>query len=74
MKRISNKENWLSGEIIACVEPPPIPLIKAEQAGVKKESDYNKVKPRRNPASSTSKTYEVKLALFENREPEEFLF
>ena len=43
-----------------------------EQVGVKKESDYFKLKILGDPASATSKTYELKLALFGKDEPEEF--
>ena len=49
-----------------CVELKPVTLINAKQSGVKKYGDYLKVKLRKKPVSSTSKTYEVKLALFEN--------
>ena len=55
------------------VEPPPFPFIKTEQVGVKKEMDCIEINFFRNHASETSKTYEVKLAFFENSKPEEFL-
>ena len=60
-------------DITSCVKYPPITLINMEQVGVKKESDYIKVKIFRNPASATSEIYKAKLALFENRELEEFV-
>ena len=59
MKNMSAKENLVFGNITAFVEPPPIPLIKNEQVGVKKERNYLKVKVFRSPESTTSKTYEV---------------
>ena len=70
IKNVSTKENWLLGDIDACVETPPITIIKAVKLGLKKESNYSKVKLWRNPLYSTSKTYKEKLALFENVEPE----
>ena len=74
-KNVSTKRNWLSGDINGHVENLPINLIKEEKSGSKKEGEYVKAKLWRNTASSTSKTYEVKLALFENEKPEElFLF
>ena len=59
MKNMSAKENLVFGNITAFVEPPPIPLIKKEQVGVKKERNYLKVKVFRSPESTTSETYEV---------------
>ena len=69
---MSARKNWLSWEVTAGVEPPPITLINVEQEEVKKESDYFKLKILGDPASATSKTYELKLALFGKDEPEEF--
>ena len=69
-KNVISKKKRLLGEIAVYVEPPQISLIKTEQVWSKKESDYAKVKLRRNPASETYETYEVKLVLFENVEPE----
>ena len=67
------KKNCLLGDITAHVEPTPILLINTKQVGFKKDSDYVKLKLHSNTASEISKTYEVKLELFENSEPEKFL-
>ena len=56
--------------IIACVELPPTPFIKTEQVLFKKERYYINLKLLRDPASETSETYEIKLALFKNGKPE----
>ena len=67
----SIKKNWLSEEIIACVEPPNIPLIEEEPVVIKKDSNYVKVKLCRNLVSSTSETYKAKLSLIDNSDPED---
>ena len=54
------------------VEPPPIPLIQ-ETYDRKLDKYFIKLKLRRDHMSSTSDLYELKMSLFENGEPEEFL-
>ena len=66
------KKNWLSGDITAGVEPPPITLIKSESTLMNMESEYVKINRWRNPASATPETYETKLVLFENVKPEDY--
>ena len=62
VKNVSTKKNWLLGYITTCFEHKTITLIKEGKSGVRKERNYVKDKLRNNPASSTSKTYEVKLS------------
>ena len=53
-------------------KPPPIPLIKGKCDG-KSDKDFEKMKLRRHPTSSTLELYEFKMSLFENDDPEESL-
>ena len=53
------------------IYPPLIPLIREDNDG-KSDKYFVKLKLRRDPTSSTSELYEVKISLFENGEPEEF--
>ena len=73
MKKLSTKNNYLSGDIMACVEPPHIPLIKQYPEKIKKESNYVNIKLHRNPVTELYEIYETKLVLFENGEPEDLL-
>ena len=63
---------WKIVDVQARIEPPPISLIKATS---EKAEEYNMIKINmcRDPASATSKTYELKVQTFENGKPEEFL-
>ena len=63
---------WLNSDVQACIDSPPIPLIKATNRN-KDDMDIINIKMRRDPASTTSKTYELKVHTFENGKPEEFL-
>ena len=71
MKNVSNKKTWNSGMTQAHVGPPPAPLNKTNNYH-KSEKYYVKIKLRRDPTSSTSDLYELKTALFDNGEPEDF--
>ena len=56
---------WLSADMQAHIEPPPIPIIKLEV------NDYRtthiiKVKMRRNPSAAVSKTYNVNMNMFDD--------
>ena len=55
------------------VEPPPIPLIQETHDG-KSDRYFVNLKFRRDLTSSTSELYELKMSLFDNGDPEEFLF
>ena len=66
MNNVSANKYWLSGDITARFEPPPITSIKMEHIGFKIYGDYFNVHIFRNHASTTSKIYEVKLEFFEN--------
>ena len=57
----------------AHVEPLPIPLIKVAYNG-KSDKYFVKLKLRRDPTSSMLKIYEFRMYLFDNGDPEEFLF
>ena len=56
---------WLNADVQACIEPPPILIIKAE-AGNTDEYNIIKITMLRDPASAASETYELKLQTFEN--------
>ena len=66
--KIHSNPNWLSAETQARIDPPPIPLTKAE---TEEEIERNiiKVKMRRNLSSDTSETYELKMDTFDNGQP-----
>ena len=64
--------NWLSADVQAHIEPPPIPLNRAA-ADTVKECDIIKIKMRRDPASATSDMYKLKIEMFENGKPEKSL-
>ena len=68
---LGNKK-WLNSDVQARIEPPPITLLKAT-AGKTEETHIIKIKMRREPASSTSETYELKVQTFENGKPKYFL-
>ena len=63
---------WLNADFQAHIELLPIPLIKAT-SGKLEECNIIKIKMRRDPASATSETYELKFQTYENGKPEEFL-
>ena len=77
MTQISSNMNlgnnrWINLDVQACTEPPPIPLIKATN-GKTEETDIIRIKICRGPASATFNTYKLKVQMFENGKPEEFL-
>ena len=67
--KIHPNPNWLSADVQARIEPPSFPLIKAELEE-EKLSDIIKIKIHREPASSTSETYKLKISTFEKGKPE----
>ena len=54
------------------MKPPPITLIKVKYDG-KSDKDFIKLKLHRDPISSMSDLYELKMSLFDNGEPEDSL-
>ena len=73
MKNVFHKGGSNSRMTQVYVEPMPIPLIKVIYDG-KSENDFIKLKLHRYPTSSMSDLYAVRMSLFENSDPEEFLF
>ena len=72
MKNVSHKKNCNQGSVKEHVEPPPIQWIKGKN-DEKLDKDRVKNKLHRCPTSEKSDTYELKMALFYNGDPEEFL-
>ena len=56
-KKFTAKKNWLSGDITALLESPPIPLIKLESTVTKKYLDCTKVNLFSNTTSGMSESY-----------------
>ena len=73
MKNVSSKKGWMKGMTLTHMEPPPITLVKEKHDG-RSDKDFMKLKLRRDPTSSTLDLYEFKMPLFDNGDPEEFLF
>ena len=63
---------WIKADVKACIEPPPITMISSVTEKVE-ECNIIKINMRRDPASSTSKTYKLKVPTSKNGKPEEFL-
>ena len=55
------------------MEPPPLPLIKSKYND-NSDKYFVKLKLNRDPTSSLLDLYEFKMDLFDNGNPEEFLF
>ena len=70
--KINQISNCLSTDLKSHIEPPMITIIKV---GLEEErvSNIIKVNNRRNLDSDTYDTYKLKMAMFENYQPEEFL-
>ena len=71
MKNVFHKKSWNSGIMQVNVEPPPISLIKVKYDG---KQIFCKLKLHRDPTSSIPDLYELKISLFDNGDPQEFLF
>ena len=67
-----NNGQYLSADVQARIEPPPIPLINFE---FKDERSIHiiKVRMRRNPTSAVSCTFNINMSTFDDGQPEEFL-
>ena len=61
--------NYISAYFQAHIYPQSIPLIMAVTKN-DKECEIINIKMRRDPASATSKTYNLKFPTFENVKPE----
>ena len=73
MNNVFNQNSWNSEMRLVHVEPPPIPSVKVKYH-VKSDKDLLKLKPFRDPTSSTSKLYKFNIPLFQNCKLEELLF
>ena len=72
MKNISHNNEWNSETIQVHVEPALIPLITSKN-DEKSDKDFVKIRLRRDPTSEKLYLYQLKMALFDNGDPEEFL-
>ena len=66
---MNNSPVWLSAEVQADINPPPIPLINKEPPEAN-EYDIIKINVRRNPLDAASETYKMKIVTFDNGQPE----
>ena len=71
-KNICNRKIWFTGAVQIHVDPPPVLWIKSKN-DTKAEKDSVKNKLCRVPTLEKLDMYELKIALLENGEPEEFL-
>ena len=62
---------WLSSDMQASIELPPIPIFKLEVYD-DCTTYIIKVNVRRNPSSAASKTYNVNMNTFDDGQPEKF--
>ena len=72
IKNVSLKNNLNVGTVQVQVETHHIQLIKSMKDD-KSDKDFVKIKFRGDPSLEKSDLYEFKMALFYNRDPEEFL-
>ena len=73
MKNLYQNKKRNTDTLQVHVDQPPIPLIKINNDD--KLDKYSvKIKLRRDPMSEKSDLYEFKMTMFDNGEPEEFLF
>ena len=70
MNLLNNR--WINAYVQALINPPLIPLVRSATEKVA-ECNIIRINIHRDPASATSKTYELKLPTFDNGKPEEFL-
>ena len=71
MKRIFHDKTWNQNAVQVHVEPPPIPLNKIKNDDIK-DKYCVKIELRRDPTSQKLDLYELRMALFDNSESEEF--
>ena len=72
MKKFSHNKKWNTWTAQVHVDPPPTTLIKSKNDN-KSYKDFVKIKLRRDPTSENLDLYQLKMALFANGDPEEFL-
>ena len=72
MKKVSHNNNWNRGTVQVHVYTPTITPVKGKN-GEKLDKYCVTIKLRRDPTSQKLDLYELKTALFDNDEPEEFL-
>ena len=63
---------WLSAEVQARIEPPPILLINKDPPEAN-EYEILKINMRQNSSDAALETYELNIVTFEHGQPEEFL-
>ena len=73
MKDISDKKSYHTGAVKIHVDTHPNPQIKGK-IGLKTERYYVRIKLHRNNTSEKSGIHELKMALFDNGDPEELLW
>ena len=73
MMNVSHKKKWIWRTVKVHMEQPLIPLIKVKNDD-KPDKYFVEIKLRRDPVSEKSNPYEFKIAMFDNGEPEKFLF
>ena len=71
MNNFFHTEKWKTGVVQLHLDPPPTPLIKMKHND-KADKDFVKIKFRRYLMSEKSDPYELKMAFFDNGNPEEF--
>ena len=71
-KDVSQEKKWNTGTVKVQVDPTPIQLNKSNK-NYKSDKYFVKIKVCRDPTSEKSDLYEIKMAFFDNKEPEEFL-
>ena len=59
---------WLSADMQARIDPPPIPLLKVEVGG-DRTTHIIKVNMWRNSSSAASETYNVNMNTFDDGQP-----
>ena len=72
MSEVSHKKKWNSVTVKVHVDPLPIPLIKSKN-NEKYGRDSVNIKLCKDPRSEKLYLYELKIALFDNVNPGEFL-
>ena len=60
--------NWLSEDVQARIETPPIPLNRMVAETVK-ECDITRIKMHHDPAATDSETYKLNISMFNNVKP-----
>ena len=63
-----NNGPWISVDVQACIEPPPVPLIKVE-LGELHATHIIKVKIQRKPSQATSEKYQMNTSILDDGQP-----